>query len=138
MKKTGLIHPYIRIENANRDHRGAMKDTAMEMTTELFKALAHDTRLRILCLLLDGEVCVCQIMAILQLPQSTASRHLAVLKNAGLLEDRRDGVWIYYSLAGQTQPLVEQVMGALRSHLPTLGTCLEDRQRLTSRCSPCD
>lgn len=115
-----------------------MKDTAMEMTTELFKALAHDTRLRILCLLLEGEVCVCQIMAILQLPQSTASRHLAVLKNAGLVEDRRDGVWIYYSLAGHTQPLVEQVLGALRSYLPTLGTCLEDRQRLTSRCSPCN
>nr|HXK57067.1 metalloregulator ArsR/SmtB family transcription factor [Gammaproteobacteria bacterium] len=55
----------------------------MKVIARLFKALSDETRLRILCLLLEGELCVCDIMAVLQLPQSTVSRHLAYLKNAG-------------------------------------------------------
>lgn len=70
-----------------------MKDTA-----RLFKALADETRLRILALLTRGELCVCDLMAILDLPQSTVSRHLAYLRNAGLVSDRRQGVWMYYQL----------------------------------------
>ena len=90
----------------------------MNTTTDLFKALAHQTRLNILSLLLDGEVCVCRIMAILQLPQSTASRHLAILKNAGLVKDRPDGTWVHYSLAKGQNGLADQVLEALAQHLP--------------------
>jgi ArsR family transcriptional regulator len=90
----------------------------MNNTTDLFKALAHQTRLNILSLLLDGEVCVCRIMAILQLPQSTASRHLAILKNAGLVKDRPDGTWVHYSLAKGQGGLADQVLEALAEHLP--------------------
>lgn len=90
----------------------------MKHTTALFKALAHQTRLNILCLLLDGEVCVCKIMAILQLPQSTASRHLAILKNAGLVEDRRDGTWVHYSLAKGHSALADHLLEVLGEHLP--------------------
>jgi len=66
--------------------------------TRIFKALADETRLRILYLLQRRELCVCEIVKILDISQSKASRHLNYLKNAGLVEDRREGVWIYYSL----------------------------------------
>lgn len=64
-----------------------------------FKAFSDETRLRILHLLLNGELCICDLMDVLELPQSKVSRHMAYLKNAGLVHDRRRGVWIYYSLA---------------------------------------
>lgn len=102
----------------------------MKKTTALFKALAHDTRLRILNLLLGGEVCVCRIMEILQLPQSTASRHLGILKNAGLVEDRRDGIWVHYSLAKDQLPMALQVMEILGKHLPGIKQCRIDQERL--------
>jgi ArsR family transcriptional regulator len=110
--------------------------TNMKKTTALFKALAHDTRLRILNLLLDGEVCVCRIMEILELPQSTASRHLGILKNAGLLDDRREGIWVHYSLAREQRPLALQILAALQDHLPLLDICRSDRQRLQQPRSP--
>jgi ArsR family transcriptional regulator len=66
--------------------------------SRMFKALGDDTRLRILFLLQQKDLCVCEIVKILDVSQSKASRHLAYLKNAGLVEDRREGVWIYYTL----------------------------------------
>lgn len=64
-----------------------------------YKALADATRLRILMLLVEGEVCVCDIHDTLRLPQPTASRHLAYLRRAGLVEARRAGTWMHYRLA---------------------------------------
>ena len=64
----------------------------------LFKALADATRLRILGLLLTGEVCVCHIHESLKIPQPKASRHLAYLRRAGLVETRREGLWVHYRL----------------------------------------
>jgi ArsR family transcriptional regulator len=71
----------------------------MEEIVRQFKALSDETRLRILHLLLCGELCICHLVDVLDLPQSTISRHMAYLKNAGLVTDRRESVWIYYSLA---------------------------------------
>jgi ArsR family transcriptional regulator len=70
----------------------------MKTTAKLFKALSDETRLRILSLLTAGELCVCDLMEVFQLPQSTVSRHLAYLRNTGLVDDRRQGVWMYYRL----------------------------------------
>src|SRR5476651_2156279 len=81
----------------------------------LFHALADSTRLRILGLLLTGEVCVCHIHESLRIPQSKASRHLAYLRRAGLVETRRDGVWIHYRLAASPNPIVATVRQAVRS-----------------------
>jgi ArsR family transcriptional regulator len=64
-----------------------------------FRALADATRLRILNLLLHGELCVCDIQHVLDVTQPNVSRHLAYLKNAGLVRDRRDGYRIFYRLA---------------------------------------
>ena len=102
----------------------------MNDTTALFKALAHKTRLNILSLLLDGEVCVCQIMAVLNLPQSTASRHLAILKNAGLVKDRPDGTWVHYSLTQGQNPLADHVLKGLTEHLPETKEGAANREAL--------
>ncbi|MDO8670634.1 MAG: metalloregulator ArsR/SmtB family transcription factor [Dehalococcoidia bacterium] len=62
------------------------------------KVLSDENRMRILILLRDGERCVCDIVNFLGLPQSLVSHHLAVLRNAALLRDRRSGKWVYYSI----------------------------------------
>ncbi len=70
----------------------------MEGYIELFKALSDETRLRLLVLLYKREFCVCQIEAALDISQTKASRHLAILRRTGLLKARRDGLWVYYTL----------------------------------------
>ncbi len=103
----------------------------MKNTTRIFKALSDETRVRILCLLLDGELCVCDLMAVLQLPQSTVSRHLSYLKNTGWVEDRRCGVWMYYSLLHNGNVLQEGLLECLRENLPYLEVVVSDRERLS-------
>ena len=63
-----------------------------------FKALSDETRLKILSLLKDGEACVCDIAETLEMTQPNISFHLGILKEAGLLKDRKNGRWMYYSL----------------------------------------
>ena len=86
----------------------------MQTEARLFKALADDTRLRILALLLEGELCVCELIAALGLPQSTVSRHLAYLRNSGWVQDRRQGVWMYYQFAQPTGPLHQDLLDLLQ------------------------
>lgn len=105
----------------------------MQKTARLFKALSDETRLRLLALLLGGERCVCDLMAVLGLPQSTVSRHLAYLRNAGLLSDRRQGVWIFYCLAETTTPLERDLLKLLAENLPTLPQVAEDEDALRLR-----
>lgn len=102
----------------------------MKTAAHIFKALADETRLRILCLLLEGELCVCDLMEVLQLPQSTVSRHLAYLKNAGWLDDRRCGVWMYYSIIDNGNNLHDGLMQYLRENLPAFDVAATDRERL--------
>ena len=82
----------------------------LEALTSVYAALADPTRLRILSLLRDGEICVCHIHASLDVPQPTASRHLAYLRRAGLVDARRDGVWMHYRLAPIGDPVVASVV----------------------------
>ena len=70
----------------------------MKKIVNIFKALSDDTRLRVIKLLEDRELCVCELMQVLDMSQPRISRHLSVLKNAGLVNDRREGKWIHYSL----------------------------------------
>jgi len=67
--------------------------------SKFFKALADETRLRMLGLLLEREMCVCEVMVALGLTQSTASHHLGILENVGLLQARKDGKWVFYGLS---------------------------------------
>jgi ArsR family transcriptional regulator, arsenate/arsenite/antimonite-responsive transcriptional repressor len=70
----------------------------MEELAIIFKALSDQTRLRIVKLLEQGELCVCELVAALDIVQPKASFHLGVLKDAGLIKDRKQGKWIHYSL----------------------------------------
>ena len=70
----------------------------MEKLIDVLKALSDETRLRILNLLYEKELCVCDIMETLQISQTKASRHLIYLKNAGLVKDRKHAQWAYYSM----------------------------------------
>lgn len=74
-------------------------DAGLSQATEVFKAAAHPARLRILTMLRSGELCVCQITAVLDLAVSTVSAHLAELKRAGLVVEQKDGRWVNYRLA---------------------------------------
>ena len=73
--------------------------TQLATTVDVFKALGHPFRLRMLAMLRGGELCVCQMTAVLDLAASTVSAHLADLKRAGLVEERKHGRWVFHRLA---------------------------------------
>lgn len=107
-----------------------MATDPLDRLEDLFKALSDRTRLRILGLLAAGEVCVCNIHESLNLPQPTVSRHLAYLRRAGLVETRRDGVWMHYRLAGAAEKLAGSILDAALhavGHVPAVGS---DRRKL--------
>jgi ArsR family transcriptional regulator, arsenate/arsenite/antimonite-responsive transcriptional repressor len=100
---------------------------------DMYGALADATRLRILGLLADGEVCVCHIHDALRLPQPTVSRHLAYLRRAGLVHTRREGLWVHYRLADVADPSARAALSAAIhaiGHAPATRT---DQERLESR-----
>ena len=70
-----------------------------EAKSKVFKALSDPIRLRILCLLSSREMCVCEVMVALDLTQPTASHHLRILENVALVKDRKEGKWVFYSIA---------------------------------------
>jgi ArsR family transcriptional regulator len=78
--------------------KGMSKENASRKS-KVFKALADATRLRILGLLTVREMCVCEVMVALDLTQPTASHHLGILENAGLLKKRKEGKWVFYRIA---------------------------------------
>ncbi len=86
----------------------------MTDSVQLLRALADETRLRILALLARRELCVCQIVEVLDIGQSKASRHLAHLRNVRLVSDRREGPWIHYSLAEAEGDLHRRMLQWLR------------------------
>ncbi|MGQ0734739.1 MAG: ArsR/SmtB family transcription factor [Acidobacteriota bacterium] len=96
----------------------------------LHRALADETRLRILALLADGEVCVCHVQAALRLPQPTISRHLAYLRRAGLVWARRDGVWMHYRLASLLSPVIDHVLASTLHALTHAASTPGDAARL--------
>lgn len=81
----------------------------MENLANGFKALADLNRLRLLNLLKNGELCVCDLMAALEMPQSTVSRHLSYLKKEKWVSGRRGGKWMYYKLANPSEPILMKV-----------------------------
>ena len=97
----------------------------------LFRALADRTRLRIVNLLARGSLCVCDIQRILEQPQSSVSRHLALLKAPGLIRDRRDGMRTFYALTRWDTALARAVLAAIRAHLAVEGVYLRDVEALT-------
>src|SRR5579862_9562973 len=115
-----------------------MKRPLAEME-HIFKALADATRLRILGLLLTGEVCVCHIHDALKIPQPKASRHLAYLRRAGLVSTRRAGTWMHYRLATLPNPVLATIEETVRHALQHQAVVQKDLARLhtlTGCCVP--
>lgn len=104
--------------------------TRLSSLETLFKALADDTRLRIIGLLQAGEICVCDIHGSLGLPQPMVSRHLAYLRRAGLVQGRKNGLWVHYRLAALPDPVMQTVLDAVSHALGHVDGGEKDRRRL--------
>ncbi len=102
----------------------------MEVLAERLKALSDPTRLRVVRLLDHGELCVCDLMEALDLPQSKVSRHMSFLKKSGWVTSRRSGKWVYYSLATPEDPIQARISTVLRQDLKQVPQAGEDYQRL--------
>jgi len=107
----------------------------MKRETSIFKALSDETRLRIMKLLLKKELCVCEIEAALNLPQSKVSRHLTVLRSVGLVEDRRDGTWIFYSFFKPQNDFEKSIVQIIRNALADSELVKDDEKRLKKKLS---
>ena len=119
-----------------------MQNIQLQDYSQVFKALGEETRLKMIGLLKDGELCVCDLMEVLDLAQSTTSRHLAYLKNSGWVVGRREGKWMYYKLHPNTcsdpiqgavikqitsLPEVQELCGVLKAYL-------KKKSKSTSQC----
>jgi ArsR family transcriptional regulator len=90
----------------------------MKNTASMYKALGDETRLQMLWLLMNHrELCVCDFMEVLEVTQSKASRHLRTLYHAGLVDDRRQGLWVYYSLRQAEDALTRSTLRAMKTNL---------------------
>jgi ArsR family transcriptional regulator, arsenate/arsenite/antimonite-responsive transcriptional repressor len=104
--------------------------------SRLFKALGDETRLRIVALLSHGELCVCHLQEALGLSQSNVSRHLSVLRAAGVVEDRRDGTWVYYRLVRQPDLDCERQLRGLVKSFANRDVLRVDVERLLETRGP--
>ena len=100
----------------------------------LFRALADETRLRILHLIGEQEVCVCYFVEALDVGQPKISRHLAYLRKAGLVETRRDGKWIHYRLASLKDPKAERMLKDAIAWIHELSQARKDLARFEIAC----
>lgn len=103
----------------------------LETFETVAKTVADPSRVRILKLLEGGELCVCQITTVVDLAPATVSKHLAALKTAGLVQQRRDGKWVYYRLAErELNPYAPPFLALVRATLKDDPTAAEDRRVL--------
>jgi ArsR family transcriptional regulator, arsenate/arsenite/antimonite-responsive transcriptional repressor len=98
----------------------------MDRLAQYYKALSEEVRLRIIMLLTHGELCVCDIMEILDQPQSKVSRHLSYLKNSGIITAQRVGVWMHYALSDTRDETLAAQIGFMRERLSHLPAFVDD------------
>ena len=111
-----------------------MKTASVNSVDKMFRAFSDRTRLRILNLLLRGELCVCDIVNTLKVPQPTVSRHLAYLRTAGLVEARREGLWMHYRLATPKAAFHKKLIDCLGCCFQDVPQLTKDAKRLKRRC----
>lgn len=102
----------------------------MDQLVQFFRALSEETRLRIMMLLAHGELCVCDLMAVLEEPQSKVSRHLAYLKHSGLTNSRRVGVWMHYWLKNPSNAIQKAQLNFLKEQLSKFPQFRRDMKKL--------
>jgi len=103
--------------------------------SDVYAALSEPLRLRILRLLLERELCVCEIMGVIDEPQYKISRHLSTLKRVGLLRDWREGTWIHYEISPSLPPEFKKALVAMRDLWDRDAQILKDLRNLKSCCS---
>jgi ArsR family transcriptional regulator len=105
----------------------------MKHLAQTLKALSDPIRLRIVLLLqAEGELCVCDLMAVLKLPQSTVSRHLAYLKRSCWVDIRREGVWMHYTLSRESCDICKEILLILKQHAGDLPEAAADCSALAA------
>ena len=102
----------------------------MEDISQIYRALSEQMRLRILLLLTRGELCVCDIMAVLEEPQSKVSRHIAYLKNSGFIQGKRVGTWMHYYIRDDLGKLSAAHVEFLKRQLSGLDWARADREKM--------
>lgn len=114
-------------------HAPVLLSASMKHLAQTIKALSDPIRLRIVLLLqAEGELCVCDLMAVLKLPQSTVSRHLAYLKRSCWVDTRRDGLWMHYMLSRESCELCRELLQILTQHAVSFPEAISDRRALTA------
>ncbi len=108
-----------------------VKETSIAL---LFKALADQTRLRLINLIGDEEICVCFFVEVLKTNQPKISRHLAYLKRAGVVAARREGKWMHYRLVEPADPHAARIFREVRLWLDNNPAMVTDRTRLRRIC----
>lgn len=114
----------------------AIKSLDVRPASRLFKALGDETRLRIVALLSQGELCVCHFEFALGLTQSNTSRQLSVLRAAGVVEARREGSWVYYRLADQLDEFCRAQLKVLVGSFASREVLRQDVERLVKTRGP--
>jgi len=103
----------------------------MNNLLKIYKALSDSNRLRIVKMLEQKPLCVCEIVEVLNLAPSTVSKHLSILRQAGLIQNEKDGKWVNYSLQCQVQSeYVAQILAQLQSWLNADAQIKEDLQKI--------
>jgi len=107
----------------------------MREIMDVLKALADENRLRALCALQGGELCVCQLIGLLDLAPSTVSKHLTILRAARLVESRKEGRWMYYRLSREFRtPSASKMLALLFKDMEKTSRIVEDRKNLKRIC----
>src|SRR5690348_2801781 len=114
-----------------KTRKGARNLVSLEM---LLRALADRTRLRLLNLMGDAELCVCYFVEVLQTSQPKISRHLAYLRRAGVVAARREGLWMHYRLAVPRDSHAGRILQEVRASLGEDPEMQRDRERLKRAC----
>jgi ArsR family transcriptional regulator len=105
----------------------------MKHLAQTLKTLSDPIRLRIILLLqAEGELCVCDLISVLKLPQSTVSRHLAYLKRSCWVDSRRQGLWMYYTLSRESCTICKELLQTLQQHASNLPEAASDRTALAA------
>jgi ArsR family transcriptional regulator len=113
------------------------KTSCLPPAKAMFRALADQTRLRILNLLPSGELCVCHIVSVLDAPQPTVSRHLAYLRRVGLVVARKEGLWMHYSLAQPRSTSHRMLLECVKQCCQEERVFKNDRDRLQGQLRIC-
>ena len=104
----------------------------IEQLTSIANALADPNRVRLLAACMERERCVCQLVALIDLSNASISKHLGQLRDAGLLESRREGRWVHYRLADELSPAARDAIGMVRTHAANDDLIAADRRTLAN------